>query len=59
MKIVTGADRATVFNENKLVGYVEDFKLFGIDRDGYAVEICHIDHNNEIVTRFREWQTQQ
>jgi len=48
-----------VFNGNTVLGYVEDDKLYGFDRDGYAVEICHIDNNNEIAMRFEEWRATQ
>lgn len=48
-----------VFNENTVIGYVEDDKLYGLDRDGYAVEVCHIDNNNEIAARMGEWRALQ
>lgn len=57
VKIIQRNERLEIFNGNTVIGYVEDSKLFGFDRDGYAVEICHIDNNNEIVTRLNEWQS--
>lgn len=56
VKILMRDGRFEIFNENKVVGYVEDNKLFGFDRDGYAEEICHIENNNEITTRFETWR---
>ena len=59
VKIINRDDRLMVFNGNTVLGYVEDDKLYGFDRDGYAVEICHIDNNNEIAMRFEEWRATQ
>jgi hypothetical protein len=59
VKIIDRDDRVMIFNENKVIGYVEDSKLYGLDRDGYAVEVCTIDNRNEIAGRFTEWQTRQ
>ena len=58
VKIVQRNERLEVFDGNTVIGYVEDDKLSGFDRDGYAVEICHIDNNNEIETKLRAWQRQ-
>ncbi len=59
VKIINRDDRLMVFNGNTVLGYVEDGKLYGLDRDGYAVEICHIDNNNEIATKFETWRATQ
>lgn len=59
VKVLMRDGRFEIFNENKVVGYVEDNKLYGFGRDGYAVEICAIDNNNEITTRFEGWNRQQ
>lgn len=57
VKIITRDGRAEIFNENKVIGYVEENKLYGFDRDGYAVEICHIDNNHEIAGKLKEWHS--
>lgn len=58
VKIVQRNERLEAFDGNKVIGYVEENKLYGLDRDGYAVEICHIDNNNEIETKLKAWQRQ-
>lgn len=57
VKIIQRNERLEVFDDNKVIGYVENNTLSGLDRDGYAVEICHIDNNSEIAGRLKEWQS--
>lgn len=45
-----------IFNENKLIGYIENDKLFGLDADGYFVEICEVDNNAAAMEILRKWQ---
>lgn len=56
MKIIPVQDGVKIFNENKVIGYVEHDILFGMDRDGYAVEICRIDDNSEIIGALTTWR---
>lgn len=61
MKLVNvGCDGWHLWHNNKMVGYVDEVdKLFGIDVDGYAVEICEIHHDREIQEKFEEWSSLQ
>lgn len=55
VKIIPTQDGIKIFSENKIVGYVENDTLYGFDRDGYAIEVCRIDHDHEITGKFLEW----
>lgn len=57
VKLLSRNERLEVFDDNKLVGYVENETLTGFDRDGYAVEIGHINNNNEIAGKLKEWHS--
>lgn len=57
VKLLSRNERLEVFDDNKFVGYVENDKLTGFDRDGYAVEICQISNNNEIAGALKEWHS--
>jgi hypothetical protein len=59
VKILPSEDGAKIFSENKLVGYVENGTLYGIDRDGFAVVIGILSDEHEAIPRFQEWQTRQ
>lgn len=48
-----------IFSGNKVIGYVENQTLFGFGNDGYAVEICRIDNQSEIVGKLNEWRQKQ
>lgn len=59
VKIVPGNDRLTVFDGNKIVGYVENDILYGFDQSGFAVEIGRISHPNEIEEKLKQWRRKQ
>ena len=57
MKIIPDIERIKIFDDNNcVVGYVEDETLYAIDRDGYAVPVGTISHQNEIEKTLTEWR---
>lgn len=56
IKIVPGADQINIFDGNECIGYVENETLYCFNRDGFAVEVCHVSSQIEIVSKVREWQ---
>lgn len=54
--IIQRGERADIFLENIRVGYVENDVLYGMDRKGYAVEICVITHKSDINGKLTEWR---
>lgn len=56
MKITNAPQGKTEARLNgKVIGYAKDDILYGIDKDGYAVEIGTVNHRVEIPTKLREW----
>lgn len=51
--------RVELWDQTKMLAYVEDDILHGIDRDGYAVQIGTIGHRVEIIPKFEEWRDKQ
>lgn len=56
IKLVPTGEQINVFDDNKLVGYVENETLYCFDRAGFAVEVCLVNHQSEILDKVREWQ---
>lgn len=63
VKIIDSRDEPgelSVYDDrNQLVARVQDCILYGIDVDGYFVEIGWIDHQSEIEGKLKTWQSQR
>lgn len=59
MKIVRkrGSDGVTeVWQNNSLIGYLDNDVLFGINKKQEAVEICKIANDSEIIPEMQKWK---
>lgn len=54
--LVRNDERTDLREDGQTVGYVENYKLFGFNNFGYGEEICQIEHQSEIVPKFKEWR---
>jgi len=59
IRLVTRIGRVEAFLDNHMVGYVENDTLYGIDRKGFAIEVCTINHRVEIAAKLIEWRKEQ
>lgn len=63
VKIIDSRDEPgelSVYDDrNQLVAHVQGGILYGIDIDGYSVEIGRIDHQSEIEGKLKTWQSQR
>lgn len=55
MKQVTKDGRQELFEGNKLVGYVEDDKLYAIV-NGYAEKVCAVDDRDNFAAILTQWR---
>ncbi len=49
-------DRIEILYGNDLAGYVENDVLFGIDKDGYSVEVARVNHRTEFIGKLVMWR---
>lgn len=59
VKIIPDNDGCKIFSGNTVIGYVENETLFGFGKDGYAVEICRINNQAEIIGKLTEWRNKR
>lgn len=56
-QLVNADDRTNVIlDRTRLVGYVEDDTLTGIDAQGYAVRVGTVNHRSEIISKLDAWR---
>lgn len=55
ISIIRSSERLEIRSGNALVGHVTDSTLYGIDRQGYAVDIGNPDDDREAVQMLKEW----
>ncbi len=56
MKQITKDGRQEIYDGNKLVGYVEDDKLYAILANGYAKHIADVDPRDNFVSILEQWR---
>lgn len=52
---IDGSTTSKIYEKNKCIGHVANENLYGYDEQGYAIFICEIERDAEIIGKFREW----
>lgn len=57
MKVIRKDKRLEIWHGNTMLGYVtQTDSLFAIAKDGYAVFVCEITHDSEIIKNLKIWR---
>lgn len=59
LRMINKDKRIEIWDQTKMVAYVDDDQLTAIGKDGYAVPVCRINHRVEIMPKFNEWKAKQ